>query len=69
MSTPNTPLKAALKPALPKKRLITRRAYICKYCEGVYADEPVSSCDCLGHLGGAAPHFIKGKIEYSLPKT
>jgi hypothetical protein len=32
----------------------------------VYADEPVTSCDCLGHYDQKPPHFIKGKIEYSL---
>jgi len=26
---------------------LPRRAYICKSCEGVYADAPVSTCDCL----------------------
>jgi hypothetical protein len=50
----------------PSKRFVQRDAYICKYCEGVYADEPVSSCDCLEHLGKNPPHFIKGKIEYIL---
>jgi hypothetical protein len=25
-----------------------RKVYICKHCEGVYADQPVSSCDCMG---------------------
>lgn len=25
-----------------------RRAYVCRDCDGVYADQPVSQCDCLG---------------------
>lgn len=50
-------------------RLVRRAAFICKYCDGVYADEPVTSCDCLGHLDQKPPHFIKGKIEYCLPNV
>jgi hypothetical protein len=50
-------------------RLVRRAAFICKYCDGVYADEPVTSCDCLGYLGQKPPHFIKGKIEYRLPNA
>lgn len=26
--------------------LVKRRAYICIRCQGVYADEPVTECDC-----------------------
>lgn len=26
---------------------IRRKAYICKNCECVYADEPVTACDCM----------------------
>lgn len=48
-------------------RLVRRVAFVCKYCDGVYADEPVTSCDCLGHLDQKPPHFIKGTIEYRLP--
>lgn len=48
------------------KRLVIRDAYICKYCDGVYADDPVTSCDCLGYYDNDPPHFIKGKIEYNL---
>lgn len=48
--------------------LVRRSAFICKYCDGVYADEPVTSCDCLGHYDKNPPHFIKGEIKYRLPK-
>jgi hypothetical protein len=41
-----------------------RDAYICKYCDGVYADDPVTRCDCLGYINQDEPHFIKGKIIY-----
>lgn len=50
-----------------QERLVRRSAFICKYCNGVYADEPVSQCDCLGYIDQKPPHFIKGKIEYRLP--
>ena len=48
------------------KSFVQRDAYICKYCEGVYVDEPVTSCDCMEYIGKNPPHFIKGKIEYIL---
>lgn len=48
-------------------RLVRRAAFVCKYCEGVYADDPVTQCDCLGATDQDPPHFIKGKIEYRLP--
>ena len=38
-----------------------RTAYICKNCEAVYADEPVSSCDCMSEAGG----FYEGSIRYA----
>jgi hypothetical protein len=56
-------------PRRSMKRLVRRAAFICKYCDGVYADEPVTSCDCLGHYDQKPPHFIKGKIEYRLPNS
>jgi len=56
-------------PRRSMKRLVRRAAFICKYCDGVYADEPVTSCDCLGYLDQKPPHFIKGKIEYRLPNA
>jgi len=39
-----------------------RKAFICKHCDGVYADEPVTQCDCLVGLEGQ--EFIEGIIEY-----
>jgi hypothetical protein len=55
--------------AVDVPRIVRRDAFICKYCDGVYADEPVTSCDCLGYLDQEPPHFIKGKIEYRLPNA
>lgn len=37
-----------------------RRAFICKGCEGVYADEAVSKCDCM-----CEPDFVEGEISYA----
>lgn len=53
---------------------VRRTAWICKYCDGVYADDPVSSCDCLGADGQTPPHFVEGEIKYlqdiiSTPET
>ncbi len=46
-----------------------RIAWICRYCECIYADTPVSQCDCMGAHGRAgSQHFVKGKIEYLWPK-
>lgn len=41
-------------------KIIKRAAFICDYCDGVYADEPVTSCDCCG----GPPKFIQGEITY-----
>ena len=38
----------------------TRKAFICKSCEGVYADQPVSRCDCMPEKN----EFIEGIIIY-----
>jgi hypothetical protein len=46
------------------KSIVTRDAWICTYCEGVYADVPVTQCDCFGHIDQNPPHFIKGEIKY-----
>lgn len=54
-------------PRRSMKRLVRRAAFICKYCDGVYADKPVTQCDCLGATDQKPPHFIEGKIEYRLP--
>lgn len=40
---------------------IIRTAYICKHCEGVYADSPVSQCDCME---GSGSDFYVGTITY-----
>jgi hypothetical protein len=50
-----------------KLQLVRRDAFICKYCEGVYADEPVTQCDCMDHIGLEPPHFLKGEIRYKTP--
>lgn len=41
--------------------MIQRMAYICKHCEGVYADQPVTQCDCLN---GTGADFYEGTITY-----
>lgn len=43
----------------PDSSSVVRRAFICKGCEGVYADEAVSHCDCM-----CEPEFIEGEIRY-----
>lgn len=40
---------------------IVRKAFICIHCEGVYADSPVTSCDCCD---GTINDFHEGTIEY-----
>ena len=40
---------------------VRRKAFICVHCEGVYADEPVSQCDCMQ---GTGHDFIEGVIIY-----
>jgi hypothetical protein len=47
----------------PKSILIERKAFICTGCEGVYADKPVSSCDCC--IPNAT--FLEGRIVYRQP--
>jgi len=34
-----------------------RKAFVCRGCEAVYSDSPVSSCDCLNG-GGFDEHYI-----------
>lgn len=43
-----------------------RKAYICTNCEGVYADLPVSECDCQV---GVESIFKKGFILYKKDKV
>lgn len=45
---------------LVPKGQTTRKAFICKSCEGVYADQPVTQCDCMPDKD----EFIKGIISY-----
>ncbi len=42
---------------------VTRKIYVCKDCEFMYCDEPVSSCDCMGTSG-----FIEGVAKYQVKK-
>lgn len=41
---------------------VRRKAYICKSCEGVYPDQPVSSCDCMDNT---ANEYYEGFISYA----
>lgn len=43
---------------------IERLAFICVHCEAVYADAPVTQCDCML---GSRHDFIEGVIKYILP--
>lgn len=43
-----------------RQGLTEREAYICTGCEGVYADQPVTVCDCAP----GANSFTKGVIRY-----
>ena len=48
----------------PASQNVIRKAFICAGCEGVYADDPVSSCDCL-----QSTEWIEGQIIYSVPNA
>lgn len=37
-----------------------RKIFICVHCEGIYADLPVSQCDCMN---GSGKDFIEGLAE------
>ncbi len=41
---------------------IRRKAYICKNCECVYADEPVTACDCMPDKN----EYWVGHIDYEI---
>jgi len=43
---------------------VTRKAYVCKHCNGIYADDPVSQCDCME---GTGQDFYVGVLEYQTP--
>lgn len=45
------------------KRRIKRKVFICVHCGGIYADAPVSQCDCLE---GTGADFVEGELKYSL---
>ncbi len=47
---------------------IVRDVYICKFCDGIYADEPVTECDCMEAPDRSPNNFYKSKIEYTKPK-
>jgi hypothetical protein len=50
---------------MPTVKKITRKVFICAYCEGIYADEPVAECDCLG--GNRKPEdFIESRFSYEI---
>lgn len=44
-------------------KIIKRKLFICPFCEGVYADEPVTSCDCMADENDK---FIMTTFEYTL---
>jgi hypothetical protein len=46
--------------AQPMARPTVRKAYICTACDGVYADEKVTQCDCMP----AKQEFTEGTITY-----
>ncbi len=56
-------IQNALTAARELKALKWREAFICGRCEGVYADEVVSECDCEV---GVEPIFKRGFICYAL---
>lgn len=43
--------------------IVKRKIYVCFRCEAIYADEPVSECDC--EIG--AREFIEGVAKYRMP--
>ena len=45
----------------PERVNAPRKVYICKSCEGVYADAPVSSCDCMPGKN----EFYEGHVIFS----
>lgn len=56
----------ALAAARELKALTWREAFICGRCDGVYADVPVSECDCEV---GVEPIFKRGFICYALDEV
>ena len=44
------------------KVIVTRKIYVCKNCDGVYADSPVTECDCQV---GVKPKWYITKIAYN----
>ncbi len=54
----------ALLAAAQDGRVVQRKAYVCASCEGVYADDPVTQCDCVPD----EDVFIEGVITYAAPQ-
>lgn len=60
-----TKVYAVIPQADAKPEQITRKAYICKSCEGVITDAPTTQCDCMEeHSKGP---FIEGVVIYPAP--
>jgi len=53
-------VEAVATPAQPIAPPTVRKAYICTACDGVYADEKVTQCDCMP----AKQEFTEGTITY-----
>lgn len=45
---------------------VTRTAYICPACEGVYMDVATSQCDCLNNPGN---EFITAQLVYDIRRA
>jgi hypothetical protein len=52
---------------LPAGPVVTRKIFVCTECEGIYADEPTSRCDCLGSTQ-VEQRFIETTVSYVMPK-
>lgn len=46
--------------------VIRRKIFVCIHCDGIYADNPVSQCDCLE---GSGHDFVEGIAEYKMPTS
>lgn len=58
-----THIKQYQKPAPPTTPTVTRKAFVCVACQGVYVDSPVTQCDCMPDK----QQFIGTTITYSTP--
>lgn len=43
--------------------MMKRKIFVCAHCQCIYADAPVTECDCQP----GANEFIEGTAEYYLP--